>query len=123
MAARALRRLGERALQPTKVGDIWHKPAISAKNAAKLRAQTISEGGDWQFGQISPRSGFQQKTKGHKHDKVAAARQEDIQKNLDGMAERIQKYRDSRKLKEASMLDQLLLTPKQRRLKQYREPK
>ena len=30
---------------------------------------------------------------------------------------------DSRKLKEASILDQLLLTPKQRRLKQYREAK
>ena len=30
---------------------------------------------------------------------------------------------DSRKLKEASLLDQLLLTPKQLRLKQYRETK
>lgn len=78
------------------------------------------------------------------------SRQEEIQKNLDGMADRIQKYRvgmaddctlpgrvvaialvsnsslelqDSRKLKEASLLDQLLLTPKQLRLKQYRETK
>ncbi|DBA94287.1 hypothetical protein WJX77_010574 [Trebouxia sp. C0004] len=123
MAFRVLKQLGEKAFQPLKIGEIWHKPAISAKNFAKLRRQTVAEGREWEFDQTSPRAGYQRKPKGHKHDKLAALRQDEIQKNLDGMAERIQTYRDSRKLKEASILDQLLLTPKQRRLKQYRETK
>ncbi|KAL3159074.1 hypothetical protein ABBQ32_011072 [Trebouxia sp. C0010 RCD-2024] len=125
MASKALKELGEKAFQPLKVGDIWHKAAISAKSLAKLRRQTLAKGSEWQFDRDLPArpTGFLRKVKGHKHDKLAAARQEEIQKNLDGMAERIQKYRDSRKLKEASLLDQLLLTPKQLRLKQYRETK
>ncbi|KAL0048203.1 hypothetical protein WJX82_009835 [Trebouxia sp. C0006] len=95
MASRVLKQLGEKAFQPLKIGDIWHKPAISAKNFAKLRRQTVGEGREWEFDQISPRAGYQRKPKGHKHDKLAALRQDEIQKNLDGMAERIQTYRDS----------------------------
>ncbi len=159
MASRVLKQLGEKAFQPLKIGDIWHKPAISAKNFAKLRRQTVAEGRsvrrclmlfnlycviallcesdnnpnyccccccrEWEFDQTSPRAGFQRKPKGHKHDKLAAlrcanccilwfvvsfttnpvsqtavpetgvcpGRQDEIQKNLDGMAERIQTYR------------------------------
>ena len=44
MASRALKQLGEKAFQPLKVGDIWHKPAVSAKALAKLRRQTKAEG-------------------------------------------------------------------------------
>lgn len=44
MASRALKHLGEKAFQSLKVGDIWHKPAISAKGLAKLRKQTLAEG-------------------------------------------------------------------------------
>ena len=44
MASRALKQLGEKAFQSVKVGDIWHKPAISAKGLAKLRKQTLAEG-------------------------------------------------------------------------------
>ena len=44
MAARALKKLGARAFQPVKVGDIWRKPAVSAKNAAKLKKEAITEG-------------------------------------------------------------------------------
>jgi hypothetical protein len=44
MASRVLKQLGEKAFQPLKIGDIWHKPAISAKNFAKLRRQTVAEG-------------------------------------------------------------------------------
>lgn len=44
MASRALKQLGEKAFQPAKVGDIWHKAAISAKGLAKLRKQTLAEG-------------------------------------------------------------------------------
>lgn len=44
MASRVLKQLGEKAFQPLKVGDIWHKPAISAKNFAKLKRQTVAEG-------------------------------------------------------------------------------
>lgn len=44
MASRVLKQLGEKAFQPLKNGDIWHKPAISAKNFAKLKRQTVAEG-------------------------------------------------------------------------------
>ena len=44
MASRALKQLGEKAFKSLKVGDIWHKPAISAKGLAKLRKQTLAEG-------------------------------------------------------------------------------
>lgn len=44
MASRVLKQLGEKAFQPLKIGDIWRKPAISAKNFAKLRRQTLAEG-------------------------------------------------------------------------------
>lgn len=44
MASRALQQLGEKSFQPAKVGDIWHKAAISGKGLAKLRKQTLAEG-------------------------------------------------------------------------------
>jgi hypothetical protein len=44
MASRVLKQLGEKAFQPLKIGNIWHKPAISAKIFAKLRRQTVAEG-------------------------------------------------------------------------------
>lgn len=44
MAARLLEKLGEAALKPQKVGDVWRKAAISAKNAAKLRREWLLEG-------------------------------------------------------------------------------
>ena len=101
MASRALKQLGEKAFQPAKVGDIWHKAAISAKGLAKLRKQTLAEGryqcnntndtcvssshvpsapsafcSDWQFDQELPArpAGFLRKVKGHKHDRLAAVR-------------------------------------------------
>lgn len=101
MASRALKRLGEKAFQSLKVGDIWHKPAISAKGLAKLRKQTLAEGryqtdigndesvssnlvhsvcvtfcSDWQFDKDLPArpAGFLRRVKGHKHDKLAAVR-------------------------------------------------
>ena len=138
---------------------------------------------EWQFDQPAPPrpTGFLRKAKGHKHDKLAAARYDAKYGDrgytcavLPGLKLVLwlagrrrfrktlmtcqQKYRntgyaktsvvlacllciwpqspidctqhsvifapqDSRKLKEASLLDQLLLTPKQLRLKQYRETK
>lgn len=44
MAAALLKQLGEKALHPVKVGDIWHKAAISAKNLAKERRIALLEG-------------------------------------------------------------------------------
>lgn len=125
MAAALLKQLGEKALRPVKVGDIWHKAAVSAKNLAKERKLTLLGGRPWEFDQetAGQGKGYRRKLKGHKHDKLASARQDDIRKNLEGMGDRIKAYRESRKLKESSILDQLLMTPKQRRLKQYRETK
>lgn len=44
MASRVLKQLAEKAFKPLKIGDIWHKPAISAKNFAKLKRQSVAEG-------------------------------------------------------------------------------
>ena len=47
MAAALLKQLGEKALHPVKVGDIWHKAAISAKNLAKERRIALLLGRYW----------------------------------------------------------------------------
>jgi hypothetical protein len=42
--AHLLIRLGEEALKPRAVNGVWRPAAISAKNAAKLRKQTLLAG-------------------------------------------------------------------------------
>ena len=37
-------KLGEAALKPQKVGDVWRKAAISAKNVARLRREWLLAG-------------------------------------------------------------------------------
>lgn len=44
MAAALLKQLGEKAIHPVKVGDIWRKAAVSAKNLAKERKLALLEG-------------------------------------------------------------------------------
>ena len=52
MAARLLEKLGKEALQPQLVNGVWRKAAISAKNAARLRKETLLAGGYVIYGVI-----------------------------------------------------------------------
>lgn len=42
--AHLLANLGKEALKPQKVGNVWHKAIISAKNAARLRKEALLAG-------------------------------------------------------------------------------
>lgn len=50
------------------VAGSWHKPAISAKNAARLRKETLAEGGEWAY-ERAAEPARRRKPKGHKHDR------------------------------------------------------
>lgn len=50
------------------VSGSWHKPAISAKNAARLRKETLAEGGEWAY-ERAAEPAKRRKPKGHKHDR------------------------------------------------------
>jgi hypothetical protein len=120
MAAALLARLGAEALRPQFVNGSWRKAAISAKNQARLRRETLLGGSPWIGDDINPPSDppKRRKPKGHKHEREAVVRQQLILKNLRDMPQKIAEYKESRKLKEGSLLDRLTMTPKERRLKQ-----
>lgn len=120
MAAKVLEKLGKDALRAHFVNGSWRKAAISAKNQARLRREALLDGRPWVGDEIRPPSDppKRRKPKGHKHDREALVRQQTIQKNLEAMPQKIAEYRESRKLKEGSILDQLTMTPSERRLKQ-----
>jgi len=42
--AHLLAKLGKEALKPAKVGAVWRKPLISAKNMARLKKEYLKEG-------------------------------------------------------------------------------
>jgi hypothetical protein len=44
MSAKRLAELGQAAFKPQLVEGVWRKAVISAKNAARLRKQTLLEG-------------------------------------------------------------------------------
>eukprot|EP00887_Chlorella_sp_A99_P001232 scaffold14.g1232.t1 len=119
--AELLKKLGSAALKPRQVGEVWHKASISAKRAAKLRKEALLAGREWPFD--APEEGkphpYDRKLKGHKWDKTKEARQAAIQEKLAGMDERIAAHRAARRdyLQGVSLLDRLLLTPKQIREK------
>jgi hypothetical protein len=121
--AELLKRLGKEALTAQKHSGVWYKAAVSAKNAAKLRKEALLAGSEWPYEQPEPEAPKKVKLKGHKHDKLAAKRQDTIKKNLEDMPKKVAQYRASRKLKESPILQMLTLTPKQRLMKQYRETK
>jgi hypothetical protein len=43
--AHLLLKLGKEALKPQNINGVWHKAAISAKNLAKVRRETLLAGG------------------------------------------------------------------------------
>lgn len=71
--AHLLAKLGKEALRPQRVNGIWHKAAISAKNAARLRKEALLEGRAWEFDEPPKEYKFR-KPKGHKHDRLKPQR-------------------------------------------------
>ncbi|BDA51115.1 hypothetical protein COCOBI_17-3350 [Coccomyxa sp. Obi] len=125
--ASALKKFGEAALKPRLVNGIWHKPKVSARKAADLKKAALFEGREWPYPEEEKKPnkrGFGQykALKGHKHEKEQAIREEKIAENLADMPNKIAAYRESRKLKEGSLMDRLLSGVKERRMKQYRMP-
>ncbi|EIE21286.1 hypothetical protein COCSUDRAFT_57189 [Coccomyxa subellipsoidea C-169] len=125
--ASALKKFGEAALKPRLVNGLWHKPKVSARQAADLKKAALFEGREWPYPEEEKkpnRRGFGQykALKGHKHEKESAIREAKIAENLADMPKKIAAYRESRKLKEGSLMDRLLSTVKERRMKQYRTP-
>jgi hypothetical protein len=43
--AHLLAKLGKEALKPSKIGNVWHKPILSAKNVARLKKEVLQSGG------------------------------------------------------------------------------
>lgn len=117
MALALLKKLGEAALKPQKVNGLWRKPAISAKNVARLRRESLLAGEQWQFEEEKKPRPYK-KPKGHKVDRLKQIRLVEIEENMKNMPQKIAKYRESQKLKDTSYMDKLLLTTKERKIKQ-----
>lgn len=114
--AQWLAKLGAEAFKPQKVNGVWRKAVLSPLAAARLRKQYILEGREWPY-EKPPSEPKPIKCKGHKHDKLKAQRVATIEKNMEEMPQRIAAYRESRKLKDVSLLDRLLMTSKEIRAK------
>jgi hypothetical protein len=125
-----LKKLGAAAIEPTQVGSVWRKPAISAKNLAKLKkskeykdaceeilggAGRASKSPETSHGRPLGRA-----NKGHKHDRLRDQQVEKRQTLLESMDARIAEYREKKRglnEKNTSALDRIVLTKKQLRLK------
>mmetsp|Transcript_22252 Transcript_22252/g.57009 ORF Transcript_22252/g.57009 Transcript_22252/m.57009 type:complete len:127 (+) Transcript_22252:213-593(+) len=117
---RLLEKLGGAVLRPTYVDGRWRKPAVSAKNAARLRKEELMAGNEWPhekpdsglpYGQYKP-------PKGHRRHEQEAARKKKIEENLLKVVDKkIEDYRASRVLKDVPLLDRLMYTPKKIRNK------
>uniref|UniRef100_A0A061R0U9 MRPL25 domain-containing protein n=1 Tax=Tetraselmis sp. GSL018 TaxID=582737 RepID=A0A061R0U9_9CHLO len=113
---RLLQKLGEAALQPTFVNGKWRKPAISAKNVARLRKEDLLAGKEWPY--EKPRSDPPYKQpKGHKRHKELEQRAKKVEEKLASMDDKIAQYRESVRIKDVLPFDQIMLTPKQIRQK------
>ncbi|KAL4451957.1 hypothetical protein ABPG75_007619 [Micractinium tetrahymenae] len=118
-AKQLLSKLGSAAISFTRVGEgVWHKPAISAKNLARLRREALLAGEEWAHDKPAAEV-KRRKPKGHKHDREKPLREAAIQKKLAEADKRIADYRAAQHapMREASLMDRILLTPKQIRQK------
>ncbi|CAD7695999.1 unnamed protein product [Ostreobium quekettii] len=119
-AARVLEKLGEAALKRFRVDGKWKKAPLSARQIAKLRKECLLLGGEWPYEHVWPgtkKPVSQKKPKGHKWEAEKVERQKKIEENMKQMPKRIAEYKESLKLKNVSLLDQLTLMPKQIRQK------
>ncbi|CAI7862581.1 unnamed protein product [Closterium sp. NIES-54] len=87
---KAVAELAQR-LRPSFVNGKWRGAAISAKNRARLRRETLLAGEEWPYD--APRKEMKTKIKGHKHDKEAAVRQEKIAENMAKMPELLEQMK------------------------------
>lgn len=122
------KRLGGKSLkeasEPTKVGSIWRKAAISAKNVARLMKQYPDD-----ENVVALQATKHQETrnnvrtrpnKGHKHDRLKIDLLKRREENLSSMDGRIAEYRKKKvdmSISNTSALDRLVMTKKQLRLK------
>ena len=122
------KRLGGKSLieasEPTKVGSVWRKAAISAKNVARLMKQYPDESDV-----VALQAAKQRETtnnvrmkpnKGHKHDRMKIESMKRREENVASMDGRVAEYRKKltdRSLNNTSPLDRLVMTKKQLRLK------
>lgn len=122
------KRLGGKSLkeasEPTKVGSIWRKASISAKNIARLMKQYPED-----ESVIALRAAKYKETtnnvrtrpnKGHKHDRLKADLLKRREENLSSMDARVAEYRKKKvdmSIGNTSALDRLVMTKKQLRLK------
>ena len=108
-------------LRPRLVGGRWHKPALSGKRAAKLRKETLLAGGDWPHD--PPRKpGKPLVFKGElKRARAKEDREALIAENLKQMPKWVAAHREERRAvrrgEGMSLVDRILLTPKQLRAK------
>lgn len=120
MAAKELlQRMGTAAVKFTQVGQgVWNKPLISAKNLARLRREALGSGEEWTHDKPAAVV-RRRKPKGHKHDREKPLREAAIQKKLLEADKRIADYRIAyhAPMRDASLMDRILLTPKHLRLK------
>ncbi|KAK9850809.1 hypothetical protein WJX84_002677 [Apatococcus fuscideae] len=118
--AHLLKALGEAALRPQKVRGLWYKPVISGRRAGELRRAALLEGQEWPYDKerSKPKKhGLVKKLKGHKHEIESRIRQQDIERKMADMPKMIADFRKTSKPKEPSLLDSILTTAKERKLK------
>lgn len=122
------KRLGGRslkeAIEPTKVGDVWRKAAISAKNLARLMKEYQDD-----KDVVALKATKQRETtnnvrtkpnKGHKHDRLKVDILKRREENMASMVARIEEHRKKKvdmTVGNTTALDRLVMTKKQLRLK------
>lgn len=113
-AAHLLAKLGKDAVQPRKVGSVWRKAAVSAKNIARLRK---SEEFDWLNSISEKKEKKERPPKGHKHDRLKVELEKQRAEKMANMSKIVAEYRQKKNDPNVSALDRLVLTKKQLRQK------
>lgn len=120
MALRRLLEKGAAALLPQKVGDVWRKAEVSAKSAARLRKQFLAEGREWTYTeQRSAPTIKDVKMKGKIADRHQHEREAKVAAGVAKQGELLAAYlkRKEQRGGTEAILDNLLLRPRERRLK------
>lgn len=113
-AAHVLSRLGKEAVRPRKVGSVWRKPAVSAKNVARLRKTGDFE---WLNTISEKKERVDRPPKGHKHDRLRVELEKQRAEKMANMSKIVAEYRQKKSELNVSALDRLILTKKQLRQK------
>ncbi|KAK3274445.1 hypothetical protein CYMTET_17369 [Cymbomonas tetramitiformis] len=111
-------------LQPRYVEGIWKPPLLPARFVAKLRKGVLMEGLEWPW--EKPRAPLKEvKCKGHKREARRDARLAAVKQKMDNLDKIIADFKASKVYKPKTpldfRLDNLLLSPTQKRLKYTRK--